>query len=365
MLRKIELYVVEVIKGWRRGMIPCIVRGGLLAMSWVYRCVVAMRNKAFDRGWCRCYHSAVPVVSIGNIVAGGTGKTPAVLMFAKEFLMDHNIAILSRAYRSFAEKQSYPVLVGQCSCNICGDEPYLISKNFPQASVFAGRDRVRASKMAEKQGAQLIILDDGMQYRRLARDFEVIVIDGHDPFGKEKFLPAGFLREEKKALSRADFIIVNGSIAPQRFEVLKETLRKYTKAPVVAAQMEVTKIWKHDGGEVKSLQGKKVGMFCGIAHPEKFQKTLEDLGADVVAQYFVADHVPIQESALKQFAYSCQQKGAQALVCTEKDKVKYNNFVNQPLPVIWIQAKLSICGDRDEYLWKAFLKQVKEKVSQN
>ena len=277
------------------------------------------------------YPSPVPVViSIGNIVAGGTGKTPVTCLLAKEFYPQVSMAILTRGYRSKAEALSTPVVLSKGQgpmhpASYCGDESFMLSQNFPKAFVFVGKDRHKASNMAAKAGVKLILLDDGMQHRRLARDFEVVVIDACDPFGLGYFLPRGSSREGKKSLSRADLIVLNHVHSHEQFVSLRQQFVDYTSAPVVGTKPEVSQIVDMKDQPLPSIKNKKIGIFCGIAHPDYFIETIKGQEAIIVDSYFIPDHDYYNFSNLYRFAQNCKEKGAEILICTEKDKVKLSD----------------------------------------
>lgn len=363
MQRRLENYFLNVINGKQKGIVASFLRFFLMLLSWPYRLFIAGRNLIFDRGWISRYFSPVPIViSIGNIVVGGTGKTPVTLMFAKEFYDEFFIGILSRGYRSLAEKLPIPVVLSKGegpmqSASFCGDEPFLIAQNLPKAFVVVGRNRHKASDIASRAGVQLILLDDGMQHRRLARDFEVVVMDTIDLFGQGYHLPRGLLRESVKSLSRADLIILNHVAGKDVFEEMKNKVSKYTKAVIVGTCMEVVRLETISGETVPSINGKKVGVFCGIAHPEYFQRTVLHEGGEIVASVFTSDHLSLDVPSLEAFAVQCQQMGAEMLLCTEKDKVKINDAVNLPIPIVWLKMQLKLVAGEDE--WTGFISRVK------
>lgn len=363
MLRHLETYFLAVIRGQKKGPFSVIVRFLLYILSWPFQILVICRNWAFDRGWLSRYHPPVPVViSIGNIVVGGTGKTPVTLMIAQEFYNDFLIAILSRGYRSQAEKLSTPIVLSKGEgpiqpASYCGDEPYLLAQNLPKALVFVGRNRHKASDMAARAGAQLILLDDAMQHRRLARDFEVVVMDACDPFGQGYFLPRGLLREGKRSLSRADLIVLNHVPDHDSFLKMKQEMMKYSSACVVGTRMEVMLARDLSGGHEVALQGKKAGIFCGIAHPEYFYNTVVQQGVEVVGSVFAADHLSLESRTLAEFAKRSKEQGAEILLCTEKDRVKIDGNTELALPIVWIQMRLALVeGDRD---WATFIGKAK------
>lgn len=361
-----EIYFLELIRDQRKGFFAGLIKLFLQGLSWIFQFVVACRNWAFDHGWLRRYSPPVPlVISVGNIVAGGTGKTPVTMMLAKEFYQDFTLAILSRGYRSKAETLSTPVWLSKGQgpmhpASYSGDEPFLLAHNLPKALVFVGRDRHKASNMAAKAGAQLILLDDGMQHRRLARDFEVVVMDARDPFGRGYFLPRGFLREGLKSLGRANLIILNNIHNEDMLSGIKQQIAQYSKAPLIATRVEVAGVFNFDGKPIETLKGKKVGLFCGIAHPDYFENTVRGEGAQIVGHHVVPDHMAFDHEALVAFAASCKEQGAELLLCTEKDKVKFNETILFDLPAAWVQTRLKITEGLDD--WQKFIHTAKEDI---
>lgn len=358
-----ELYFLDLIKGKRRGIFSVFLKFWLRIFSWIFKFAVLCRNWIFDQGWLRRYYPPVPmVISVGNIVAGGTGKTPVTLMLANEFYNEFHLAILSHGYRSQAERLPSPVVLSKgggpiLSAQYCGDEPYLISQNLPKAWVIVGKDRHKASNIAARAGAQIILLDDGMQHRRLARDVEIVVMDLLDPFGQGFFLPRGLLRDSVSSLGRADLIILNHVYDRERFAKIKGLLQRYSKAPVVGAKMEVAQILDHQNNVIGSLKNRPVGIFCGIAHPEYFQHTVHTLGAQIVDSYFLPDHSSFEPDALMRFAENAAKKGAEFIICTEKDRVKLEQPLVSSLSVAWVQMRLRLV-EGDLY-WKNFIDKTK------
>lgn len=361
MLNNLELYIKDVIKNKKKGFFPFLVKHTLLPLSWLYRSGVRWRNWCYDKGWMRRYITPVPlVISIGNIVVGGTGKTPVTLLFAKAFYKRFLIAILSRGYRSRVEKKSEPTIL--CDghgplypASECGDEPYIFAKRLPKSLVIVGGNRKKASCIAARAGAQIILLDDAMQHRALARDFDIVVVDVSDPFGHNHFLPRGFLREDKSSLSRANLVVLNHMKNLEQFQTVKQQIQKFTKAPVIGTNWQIESIYNLDGTVIESIRGKKIGMFCGIAYPEHFRETIEQEGATVVAEYCVPDHQKPDDEGLKIFAKACLKKGAEWLVCTEKDQVKLiDQKLCLDLPIIWFKMEMSVIEGEAE--WKTFLK---------
>jgi tetraacyldisaccharide 4'-kinase len=366
MFKRLQFYLKDVIFGRKKGIIPFCIKIILLGLSWCYRLIVAVRNWLYDQGWMRRYVPPVPLVlSVGNIVAGGTGKTPVTLLFAKTFYERFPMAILSRGYRSKIEKLDHPVILCEGSGPIypaayCGDEPYIFAQRLPKAHVIVGGDRQKASCLAAKAGVQVILLDDGMQHRRIARDLEVVVVDVYDPFGQGYFLPRGFLREDAKSLARAHLVILNHVKSPEQFQSLKSKLLSYTSAPMVGTHWKIGAIRDLKGQEVGSIKDKRVGMFCGIAHPEYFRHTLIQEGASIVSEYCLVDHDEPEEKELNKFAHACSKKEAHFLICTEKDRVKLKDSLSLALPIVWLQMELEVVEAKD--VWADFLIKAESKI---
>jgi len=366
-MKTLELYLRDIIRGYRKGFVPFLVKAMLLPLSWLYRVGVSFRNCLYEKGWMSRYIPPVPlVISVGNIVAGGTGKTPVTFLLAEAFYNRFSIAILSRGYRSKVEKFKSPVLLCEgrgplWPARYCGDEPYLLAQRLPKAIVIVGGDRKKAAFLAAKAGAQAIVLDDGMQHRRLARDFDVVVIDAGDPFGQGYFLPRGFLREEVRSLGRANLIVLNHIENAEHFTNLKIILNRYSDAPMIGVKGDITAIRDLRGKEVPIREKKSVGMFCAIARPEYFRQMLDKEGFEVVNEYVLADHDAICEKDLEQFAQASVKKRAEWLICTEKDRVKLQEPLSLPLPIIWVQLELRIVAG--EEAWESFLKEAEAKIT--
>lgn len=359
-------YFSHLIARQPKGVIPSILRTLLLPVSWGFRFVGHCRNWAYERRFLRVYSPPIPlVISIGNIVAGGTGKTPVTLLLAKEFYPDEQIAILSRGYSSPAEKRKTPTLLssgaGPMYCSMdCGDEPYLIARHLPKAIVVVGKNRREAAHIAVHEGARLIIMDDGMQHRRLDRDLDIVVMHAENLFGHGHFLPRGLLRESPKALERADLIVLNHIKDSAHYFTLIEQIKHLSSAPIVGVQMQVSGLYDASNNSVESIKEKKVGLFCGIGHPEQFHKTIQSQDAEIIASETFQDHQTFDRKGLIKFAKHCKSLGAEALVCTEKDFVKLVKPCDLELPVIWPKMHLSII--EGESHWKQFINAAKVKL---
>lgn len=355
------------IRGKKKGVLSSLILGFLRLLSLPYRVVVVLRNWCYDKEWFWQYNPPVPVViSVGNIVVGGTGKTPVTMMVANEFYADRVIGILSRGYHSPAEKLGAPITL--CagkgplhSAAYCGDEPYLLAANLPKAYIFVGKDRFRSAVLAAKAGVDICILDDGMQHRRISRDYEIVVVDADDPLGQGRYFPGGLLRESPKGLERADLVVINHVADASVFAVVAEQVRRYTAAPFVGTQWEILQLLDQAGSEVRTLEGRRVALFCGIAQPDRFLDTVKQSGAVIVGQEFCSDHYPFVTGEIVKMAEKYRDKGAEMLVCTEKDKVKLVDIADWPLPIVWLKMRLKIVAGQEA--WTEFIQKVKKDVS--
>jgi len=346
----LESFFLDVIEKRRKAawLLPML-RGS----SFFYRSAIAMRNVAYDRGWLRSQQASLPVVSIGNIVTGGTGKTPLVHKLAEELSKKGKVAILTRGFRSEIEKTDQFLRLNHqeglsFKAAQCGDEPLLLSRFLPKVDIWVGKNRLQTAEEARAKGVGILILDDGMQYRRLKRDFELVVLDGKDPFGQGYFLPRGLLRDSPKRLKSADLIFFNHVEDEEHFESLQKMIHPFSQAPVVGAQL-------NPQNRLQLLQ-KKVGVFCGLGKPQRFFEALKKMQIEVVASLILPDHISPKEEELRAFANISQLKGAECLVCTEKDQIKLSSQLELSLPVIPVKAALEIAfGKKD---WEKTLENI-------
>ena len=348
----LERSILKIIRGEKKA--PFAV-GALACLSAIYRSAVATRNFAYRLGWLPSFSLSVPVISIGNLVVGGTGKTPLVHLLASQLQEQTRLAILTRGYRSQIEKLGKSQLISAgngplCSPQECGDEPYFLAQK-TKAPIWVGPDRVASGQLAIQQGAQCLILDDGMQHRRLNRDFEIVVVDGLDPFSNGRFLPWGLLRDSPKRLREADLIVLTHVRDVNHYQQLQKQMAQYSDAPTAAAQIEVI------GPKTPAC---KVGVFCGIGKPERFLQTVRDLKYEIVDTLLLKDHEPAQHGQLHPFALNCRALGAKALLCTEKDDVKLCRDPALCLEIEPVGIQLQIISGREH--WENLVKKVLDRI---
>lgn len=327
-----KVYILDLIEGRRSA--PFFEKL-LEAASQLYRFAIFLRNFAYDKSWLKVEAVPLPVVSVGNIAAGGTGKTPLIELLAKELQRHGSIAILSRGFHSQAEHGKDTTKVDPSgSAALYGDEPLLLARKLPQVAVWVGKNRTQSAKRALSEKAQILLLDDGMQHRKLKRDLELVVLDGKDLWGYGSFLPRGLLRDSPKRLASADFVFISHCEGEEHLEQARRELTAYTHAPLIGVSFEK----KNE----QLLKNKRVGLFCGIGKRERFLQSVESQGATIVESLCVSDHASVPLVKLELFAKECQNKGAEFLVCTEKDQVKLPENFKCALPIHALSGSLKV-----------------------
>lgn len=350
----LEAYILDIIEDRRKA--PGFTKL-LTLVSLGFRSIVAIRNKLYDKKVCRSHAVDACVVSIGNIVSGGTGKTPLIQLLAGMLVKPEKVAILTRGYRSKIEKMGRSVeistgLGSTVSPEECGDEAYWLA-NHTKVSVWVGPSKVKSAQFAVQKGSNILLVDDGMQHRRLKRNVEIVLLDGSDPWGKGAFLPRGLLRDSPKRLSKADLIIVSHVPKEKGLEALEKEIRNFTQSPIVHMERGFT----IEGCENVD----KVGLFCGIAKPAHFEAAVKGLGKTIVESLHRPDHKAPTVASLEAFARSCKEKGAKALVCTEKDFVKLPVLLNVELPIAVVKMKLEVKEGKDD--WVKCIEKIERKGS--
>jgi tetraacyldisaccharide 4'-kinase len=328
--------------GSLRGPGPTAVRAMLAAISVPYGWIMAARNEAYDRGLLPVHDGGVPVVSIGNLTLGGTGKTPLVAWAARTLAAaGRRPAIVSRGYGAKRGEVS--------------DEAAELAIVVPGIPHLADRDRVAGARAAANHGADIIVLDDGFQHRRLARDLDIVAIDATDPFGGNRLFPRGLLREPSRALGRADAIVLTRAAvvaAERRTEIRRAVINARGGASPAAwaeASHRPVALRDHAGGlhDLDRLRGRRVASFAGIGNPAAFRGTLADLGATIAAYTPFADHHHYRDADIEALAATARASSADLAVTTLKDLVKVRrlDLGGIPLVALEIAATFSVGGD--------------------
>lgn len=282
-------------------------------MSRVFGAAVALRAKLYDSGVLPIRRLDHPVISVGNLTTGGTGKTPLVIELARR-LRDagHRPVILSRGYR----RRSRGVVVvsrgrgPEVDWSVSGDEPQLMSIRLPDVAVVVGNDRYAAGRRAEQEGlGDLFLLDDAFQHRKLHRDVDLVAIDPDEWTGPDTLLPAGRWREPRSAIRRAHAACVQRGPG-NRDEAVDAPVPVFDVETVVDGFVRDGELYP-----VGHLAGRRAVAFAGIAKPERFFRTLEGLGVELAQRRTFPDHHSFGKKDLEGF-------GAQTQITTEKDAVR-------------------------------------------
>ncbi len=303
----------------------------LFLASFFYGLAIGARNLLFRIGLLESRSLSCPVISIGNLTVGGTGKTPIVMHLAamlKE--MGRHPAILSRGYGGTTKA---PVNVVSTVDHVLsspeegGDEPYLMAMSLKNVPVLTGRSRFLTGSYAYEQlGADTILLDDGFQHRQLTRNLNIALLKADAPFGNGFLIPRGPLRETQRALNRADAVILTGA-DPRDTRVqeqIRHLHRSWPNLPVLTASYQPKELVRNSAEifPIAFIKGKKVFAFCGIANPASFRKSLEDAGAEIASLLTFPDHHRYTETDCRLIHEAARQVSAQMVIATEKDGVK-------------------------------------------
>ena len=316
----------------------------LYAFSCLFRFVVAIRYWFYDLGILRRFPLGCQVISIGNVTAGGTGKTPVTEKFARELTASgRKVAILSRGYRrkeapwwkrTFTQVIEPPLVVSDgrqvlLDSETGGDEPYMLARF----------------------GCDTLILDDGFQYQRLKHSLEVVLVDKTNPFGNGHMLPRGVLREPAKHLSRADVIFLTKSDGDTD-EVIARIRELNSKAEIIEcrhAPRLLRDVWSREELPLDWLKGKTLTTLSGIAVPQGFEDSLRKLGARVIWCERYADHHRYASSEIIYALNKTADLGATALITTEKDAVRFPRLETTSVPCYYLRVDIEILKGAENF----------------
>ena len=322
------------VRGEIRGLGPSLARLGLRLLALPYSLATWARNLAYDRGWKTVFHAGIPVISVGNLTVGGTGKTPTVELLA-DWLRRWGVrvVILSRGYGA----EEGP-----------NDEALVLEENLPDVPHLQGADRVALAQIAcEELASEVVLLDDGFQHRRLHRDLDVVLLDATDPFGGGRQLPAGLLRESVRALRRADLVLLtrcNAVGAARREEIHRRVAQVVGAVPWGEVCFVPSRLQRHEGREqpISWLAGRHVLAFCGLGNPSAFWQTLGDAGAEVIDQRPFPDHHRYTRQDVLELTQWARDRCPEAVITTQKDlvKLRLGELAGVPLYAVRIVARV-------------------------
>jgi tetraacyldisaccharide 4'-kinase len=333
-------HYLRVLRGEARGPWPTVQRLGLWIASVPYGAAVRLRNRAYDRGWFAVARAAVPVVSVGNLTAGGTGKTPCVEYVARFYRgLDLRVAILSRGYGAAGG---------------ANDEALLLEEDLPDVPHLQGADRVVLAHTAvEELESEVLVLDDGFQHRRLTRDLDLVLLDATDPWGGNRLLPRGLLREPASGLRRAGVIVLTrcDQAGTDDLNALRQRVTRLAPGkPVVETTHRPIELVNAEGeaASLDVLRDRPVGAFCGIGNPEAFRRTLTNLGAEVSAFHAYPDHHAYGRADVEELRGWARGLPAGAIaLTTRKDLVKLRLSRLGDWPLWALRVRLHVESGQD------------------
>lgn len=327
-------FYLSVITGRRRGPLAALLRAILWAGTAVYLVLHKGRRLLYAIGLRRAFRFPCPVISVGNITAGGTGKTPFVEYLARWFARKgFRTAILARGYGRIAGGAD--------------DEDLFCEMELENVVRLTGRDRVASGRRAlADYRARVLILDDGFQHYRVHRTLDIVTVDATNPFAGGKLLPRGLLREGPSALRRADLVVLTRTdqVSPEALEALRRQIGPAVET--VHKPVQVRCLWNRRSYGVEWLRGRSVYAFCGVGNPESFRRTLESLGASIVKFRAFEDHHAYTPADLRRLNAEAQEFMAEAAVTTEKDATKLRADAFE-LPLAALRVEIEITRNED------------------
>lgn len=368
-----ETFLLEVIFEERRGTRAALVRAALFFLSKIFQVLVKARQFLYNVRILRDSTLGVQVIAIGNLTVGGTGKTPVVEKFARELRdQGRNVAILSRGYRSkpvpfhqwfmnkllFRDDTTPPRVVSDgksllLDSEMAGDEPYMLASNLKDVVVLVDKDRVKSGRYAiEKFGCDTLLLDDGFQYWKLrGRRQDIVLIDRQQPFGNERLLPRGTLREPPAHLARASYIFITKSDG--KTEQLRNRIGRINPhAGVIECihhPLYLEDVFTGSRLEISALAGHKVASLSGIAQPESFEESLVKLGAELVYAKRFADHHRFTQQEILNVINRSKKRQADMIVTTQKDAVRFPKIDRRDLPIYFMRVEIKILTGANDF----------------
>jgi len=313
---KIRRYFYSLMTDEVRGPAACVLKPILSFFSFLYLCASSAAYLFYEKGIFKNYRPKCRVVSIGNITLGGTGKTPLTVAIAR--------------YLRSREKKTVVLTRGYMKSGASGiaDEAELFKRCLKDTPVIAGRDRILSAREAEdKYAPDAILLDDGFQHWRLRRDIDIVTVPVNNPFGNERLIPRGILREPISALSRADIVVVTKvfpeGTGPDKAKALERRIKDINPAVEIFNASyypeylyDVTEDHK---AEIGIIDNKPVALLCAIGDPSSFEDTVVSLGAKIAAAYYFMDHHIFSAGEIDKVVKECKQKDIDTIITTEKD----------------------------------------------
>lgn len=373
-LAELEQWGADVIFGRARGFRAGMTRLLMSALSLLFRQVVKARLLIFRRRWKQQAHLGTHVISVGNITVGGTGKTPVTEMLARTLReRGRKVAILSRGYKSrrlkeaqkwkdkdgkLIDEEDMPKVVSDgksllLDSKYAGDEPFMLAQNLNGVSVVVDKDRIKGGRFAVGQlGADTLLLDDGLQYLRLAHGTDIVLVDQTSPYGTGHLLPRGTLREPPPNLRRASYILLTKCDGSPNDRLIEEIRRHNSFAPIIECAhgpRYLEELFTGQRQPLEFLRDKWVAAISGIAVPESFERSLEKLGARVEIRRHFPDHYRFTRKEIDAFMNRCIERDMELVLTTEKDAVRFPRPSEVTVPIWFLRIEVEILNGHDEW----------------
>jgi tetraacyldisaccharide 4'-kinase len=369
----VETFVLEVIFEERKGTVAELTRASLFFLSKIFQVAVKTRRFLYNVRILRDSTLGIQVIAIGNLTVGGTGKTPVVEKFARELRdQGRNVAILSRGYRSkptplherllnkllLREDTTPPRVVSDgrsllLDSESAGDEPYMLASNLKDVVVLVDKDRVKAGRYAiEKFGCDTLLLDDGFQYWKLrGRRHDIVLVDCQQPFGNERLLPRGTLREPPSHLARASTIFITKSDG-KTAELRKRITELNPTAGIIECvhhPLYLEDVFTGQRADLSLIKGRRVASLSGIAQPESFEHNLTKLGSELVYSKRFADHHRFTQQEVLNAINRSKKRQAEMIITTQKDAVRFPKIDRRDLPILFMRVEIKIVDGADDF----------------
>ena len=338
MTLSVRTYMISIMKDRRNSFFDCFMKSVLLVLSWGYGIAVRIVDLAYKTGIRREYKVSIPVVSVGNLTLGGTGKTPFAIFLADYFIsIKKNPAVLTRGYGR--------------------DESVMLKNEMPLVPVYVGRDRVLNAQRAVSEGKDVVILDDGFSHRRIERDLNILMIDGVNFFGNKSVFPRGVLREPVSALERADLFVLTkvDSASESRIKEIRSFLGEKAQGKAIVETRHKPSFLTDVTGAAYALEcfkGKRIFVLSGIGDPDYFAFLLSASGAEIVERYDFMDHYAYRQKDIDRIYRDSVLKKIDGVIITAKDYVKIKKLdLSQVEEKIFIlNIKIDIIGGKESLI---------------
>ncbi|NQT90823.1 MAG: tetraacyldisaccharide 4'-kinase [Candidatus Omnitrophica bacterium] len=331
-------YLYNIITERPSGPFGLMLKAGLVFLSLFYLLAINLRLAFYGFGIFKGAQLKVPVISIGNLTWGGTGKTPLVEAICSYFkAQGKKVCLLTRGYG--------------------GDEDKALAENMPGVSVLAGKDRVKNARIKEQEAVpDIFVLDDGFQHLRIKRALDIVVVNGADPFGSGLLIPAGILREPVSHLFRADLIIITKTdlVSGDALARIKKVILKAKPGIEILESMhQPVSFYSNKSKEItlESIRGKNVCAVAGLGDNASFLKTLECLGVKIESSLLYMDHHDYKEYDFDDIISVCNHKKIDTVVTTQKDWVKLKRLVPDSCKLEFLVLRIKLKVKDEEGLF--------------